>query len=745
MATNQNRIYEFGPCRVDTTERILLRDGRPVALTPKVFDTLVFFVENAGRLIEREELMDRLWPGTFVEEGNLAFNISVLRKALGEWENGHHYIKTVPKRGYRFVAPVQCVGAVREPTPQVAAAVQIVGAVREPPLQIAQSPSESHIPNALGGKRFRFALASAVLAITGALVYWLLRPLPTPVISRVRQLTHDSLEKLGPLLTDGPRLYFQEKRRNRWVPVSMLAAGGETSVAPIPSPSVVASDISADGSQFLGTDVSEDTDRLVTWPVTGGPAEYVGELRGWSAAWSPDGARIAYIDEKNRLMVTGRSGEAPREIRVAATGARWFPQWSSDGRKLRFSVQDPKSQTSSLWEVRTDGSSPPRVLSARTDAPIGLSAVGWTADSAFSFISSLGPEGPPPDRSGRGSGVDLWALRENCGLLFWRWRKPLPLAIGATRYFAPLPSRDGKSVFAIGSQSLRRLERHDQESGAFVPYLSGTAAADLDFSRDGNWVAYIRVPDHTLWRSKADGSDPRQLSSPNEFGEARRPHWSPDGSEIAFMGVSASQRYKAYVVPARGGIPQPLVPGDGEEGVPTWSRDGKSLVWGDPIDRRPPPEMTIHQLDLSTGRVTTLPDSSGFWTARWSPDGRYVAALAIDALTGDVQSHYPGAKFRASGLWLFDLNTKKWARLVFMIHIQELTWASDGKHIYFNTVGSNRAVYGVRIADGDVEPLLSLNGLSSDSDWAGVTPDGSPLVLRSVNFQEVYALDLTWR
>jgi DNA-binding winged helix-turn-helix (wHTH) protein len=92
--------------RLDAGERQLLRDGKPVQLAPKVFDTLVALVENSGRLVDKDELMTRLWPDTFVEEATLARNISDLRKALGESPSGDKYIETVPKGGYRFVAPV---------------------------------------------------------------------------------------------------------------------------------------------------------------------------------------------------------------------------------------------------------------------------------------------------------------------------------------------------------------------------------------------------------------------------------------------------------------------------------------------------------------------------------------------------------------------------------------------------------------------------------------------------------------
>ena len=99
--------YEFGPFRLDVAERRLLRDGMPMSLAPKVFDTLVALVDNSGRLLSKTDLMNGLWPDTFVEEATLARNISDLRRVLGESPGEYKYIETVPKAGYRFVAEVR--------------------------------------------------------------------------------------------------------------------------------------------------------------------------------------------------------------------------------------------------------------------------------------------------------------------------------------------------------------------------------------------------------------------------------------------------------------------------------------------------------------------------------------------------------------------------------------------------------------------------------------------------------------
>src|SRR5262249_5115847 len=107
MSNQARHFYEFGPFRLDVRERLLLRDGQVVSITPKAFDLLVVLVENSGHLLEKQELMRRLWSDSFVEEANLSYNVFALRKALGESNGDDRYIDTIPRRGYRFVGQVR--------------------------------------------------------------------------------------------------------------------------------------------------------------------------------------------------------------------------------------------------------------------------------------------------------------------------------------------------------------------------------------------------------------------------------------------------------------------------------------------------------------------------------------------------------------------------------------------------------------------------------------------------------------
>src|SRR4030095_16554084 len=106
MATPANKIFEFGPYQLDAAERVLLRHGRPVRLTLKAFDVLLLLVENRGHIVEKDQLMNRVWAGSFVEEGNLTVTVSMVRKAREENPDASGYVEPVPPRGYRFAAKV---------------------------------------------------------------------------------------------------------------------------------------------------------------------------------------------------------------------------------------------------------------------------------------------------------------------------------------------------------------------------------------------------------------------------------------------------------------------------------------------------------------------------------------------------------------------------------------------------------------------------------------------------------------
>jgi TolB-like protein/DNA-binding winged helix-turn-helix (wHTH) protein/Tfp pilus assembly protein PilF len=171
MNAPPGHVYEFGDFHLDAAKRLLWRDGVPVPLTPRVFETLLYMVEHHDTVLDKERLMEAVWPDSIVEENNLTQNISTLRRVFGETPGSHHYIVTVPGRGYRFVADVRLREAHEGPEPQ---------RIQEPAIEPAATETErvasvSQPEHAATSRSFRPLLlaTAAVLALSvAALFFW---------------------------------------------------------------------------------------------------------------------------------------------------------------------------------------------------------------------------------------------------------------------------------------------------------------------------------------------------------------------------------------------------------------------------------------------------------------------------------------------------------------------------------------------------------------------------------------------
>ena len=155
--------YEFGDFRLDTARRLLSRNGEPVSLTPRVFETLLYLVEHHDAVLDKERLMEAVWPDTIVEENNLAQNISTLRRLFGETPGAHRFIATVPGRGYRFVAEVRTAQETNTPVEHSI----LAPALSEP--VVAQAPA---IVLARETRPFAVALLLILTLLTGAILFW---------------------------------------------------------------------------------------------------------------------------------------------------------------------------------------------------------------------------------------------------------------------------------------------------------------------------------------------------------------------------------------------------------------------------------------------------------------------------------------------------------------------------------------------------------------------------------------------
>jgi Tol biopolymer transport system component len=251
-------------------------------------------------------------------------------------------------------------------------------------------------------------------------------------------------------------------------------------------------------------------------------------------------------------------------------------------------------------------------------------------------------------------------------------------------------------------------------------------------SRDGESVVYVTHPERTLWAARKDGSDKRQLTFPPMDVDGAA--CSPDGKWVAFRGRTrlGGNPMKIFLMPFQGGQPAAITSEDAEQGIASWSPDGKRLTFGDVPEAYEHPMGTevIRLYDVETRSFSVLPDSGGLWTSRWSPDGRYISALTI-----------VGQK-----LQLFDFETHTW-RSTEAERVNNPNWSRDGRYIYYDTDAKPRALRRVRVADGQVEELINLDTFPTVVAywWSGLAPDDSPLILRTIGAAEIYSLELKTR
>jgi eukaryotic-like serine/threonine-protein kinase len=562
------------------------------------------------------------------------------------------------------------------------------------------------------GRTWAAVSGGALIAITAIVAYLLTRPAVGPRVLRTVQLTHTNRQKSG-VVTDGTRLYFVDDGASL---AQVSVTGGETAPIPtsLPSPSFVSLlDISPDGSSLLMKTAQGVVTEGLLWtvPVLGGAARRLGNLEGHAGAWSPDGKKIAY-SKGNEIFLANSDGSEPQRL-LKTAGVTDNIRWSPDGTMLRFTVNDPQMNNRSIWQAASDGRNLHPLLPGWNNPPNECCGA-WTPDGRYFVFQAV-----------RDGTANVWVLDEHRGPFRSTRQEPVQLTTGPMNIGAPVPSRDGKRLFVQAWQPRGELVRYDAKSRQFAPYLLGISALGLDFSRDGEWVAYNDGSDGTMWRSKVDGSQKLQLALPPM--QAYLPRWSPDGKQIAFFGHPPGEPWQIYVVPAAGGSPEPIYRSEYNLADPNWSPDGKSLIFGE--NAKSNQGSAVYVLDMKTRTASKLQGSEGLFSPRWSPDGRYVVALTLDSLN----------------LMLFDFMNQKWTELAKML-VSYPNWSRDGRYVYFDgNLGDEEGYFRVQISDRKLERIFSLKGFQQADGafgyWSGLAPDESLLFVRDASIQEIYALD----
>ena len=561
------------------------------------------------------------------------------------------------------------------------------------------------------------ALGFVALAVLVAIILFVRSPGSPPVVISSLQITNDGASKRS-LVTDGTRLYFSEHQSGHSVLMQVSASGGETAPVPISLPSADIYDFYPGHSELLVKGVAEGSE--TEWPVwilavPGGSLRPVGNVLAHDATWAPDGQHIVYA-RNSTLYICNADGTDSREL-ITVPGIPLAPRFSPDGHRLRFTIRNTSQRTSSLWEVQADGTGLHPLLPDWNKPSQEFGGI-WTPEGKYFLFESA------HDHT-----QNIWALRQGGALFRKTATAPTQLTVGPLMFSNPTPSPDGKKLFVIGQQRRFDLIRMDGKS-QFSLYVPGVSAGEADILRNGEWMTYVAHPELTLWRSKPGGSSRTQLTyAPMQ---AHIPRFSPDGTQIAFMASRPGKPWKIFTMPAEGGTPHEVTAGDHNQGDPTWTPNGDSIVFaGMPwLEYGSATGPNIHIVDIKTAQITDVPGSENLFSPRCSLDGRHLAALSADS----------------TKLMLYNMEKKTWTQLAASRFGFE-NWSHDGKYLYAEDYSDQTDdLVRVNVANGKLERLFSLKEVPRGFDpwefWVGLAPDDSPLLMRDRSTQEIYSLDV---
>jgi DNA-binding winged helix-turn-helix (wHTH) protein len=729
-----DRSFRFGPFELSERDGELRKNGIRIKLQEQPFRVLVELVANAGKVVSREELQQRLWSqDTFVDfDTGLNTAIRKIRLALDDDAEHPHYLETLARRGYRFIAQVVEAPPAPNSSAALAAGTRLPDSIpilvsqislHSPPQVASKSHSDSSPAGLLPEKlraspakasqaehsaRWKWVATGAVAALLVAAAFWGTRPPADAVVESVTQITDDGQAKgvFDSLQSDGSRLYFNEGRRGDLHIAQVAVTGGAISIIPTPLVDAQPGGVARDGSFLSVLQGGAAPPGHPVWkvPLPAGEPVRIGNLKGQDTSVTPDG-RIM-VGYEGDLFIVDADGSNLRKLVSGMDGWVGNPAMSSDLKQIAFTFY-PHGGGASIYLVNSDGSDSREVAAS----PDLFCCSQWTADDRYLLFET------------RAKIVqEIWYMPVRRS--WWQPRVPprklaaLPLSL-----HDPMPNpRDPKTVFALGNKERGELVRLDLKTKKFGPFLPGISATDVVFSKDGQWIAYNAFPEMTLWRSRVDGSDRLQLSF-EMAGEEKS--FSTDGKSVAF---SPSGKPMS-LINIEGGEARPITQDKGASFL-DYSPDGRQIAFTTPG--------AYNVMDVATGQRISIPAQGDLWGGRWIGDNKLVAMLAS-----------------RSGFKLLDLKSHTWSDWAIDPATNSISrWgvSPDHQYLYYATSGVDPQLMRVRIGENRAESVISLKDFRFAMlvQWVGsdlrinFVPDGSPLLLRDRGSDEIYALTIRW-
>lgn len=716
------RIVRFGVFQLNVEARELRKHGVRIRLRGQSFAVLAMLLERPGEIVTREELCRRLWSEeTFVDfEQGLNGAIQKLRTALHDSPESPRYIETVPRVGYRFIAPVEVLANPEILLPTASFAVQ-------EELTALDRPSETIKAAQTAARHWTAHLAVPLLVVAAALSLIpvarsvFTAPAPAITVGAAHRLTmSSSADRWGRINSDGLRVFFLERKGAAWNAMQVSVSGGDPQPLPVPFSNTRILAVSPNGAEFLMAPFTSRVDPLALWrvPVVGGTPQRVGTVLADDASYSPDGKQLVFSDSAG-VYTVGVDGLNPRLI-VPLAGIKDSLGWAPNGRTIRFTVHNYSHDlpvSSAIFEADANGTNLHPLLPDWEKEPQQCCG-RWAPDGRFYAFVSHNHEGSQ----------GIWLLAESHASLV----KPVPqvlLKAGAVVFDQPAPSRDSRHLFVFGSNERQQYALYDPHTGATQGMFAGSGEARwVSFSPDGTWAVCVNDVSE-MWRSNIDSAQ-RMMLVPASF-HPRLPRISPDGKQIVFQGFqSANEPWGLYTVSATGGLPVRLDAGQASASAPEWSPDGGKIAYASSAGDGGSPTLFI--LQLATHSSTKLTGSEGLFRTFWSPDSRYLIGASDDG----------------SQLRLFDWSTHNWQTLAAGKLFGSPAWSPDSRFVYVqDLLESDQPVHRLSIPGLQSKrvdacaPLLA--GDVHRCGLEGISPRGELLFRLSRGDHDLYSLDLS--
>jgi Tol biopolymer transport system component/DNA-binding winged helix-turn-helix (wHTH) protein len=701
-------FYAFDSFRVDTAKSVLLENDGLVSLTPKAFELLLVLVQRPGRVLKKDELLELVWPNTFVDENNLPRTISALRKALGEDPTEHKYIVTVPGQGYRFVADV------REIEAQDAE-------INQPPLELFThlTAQTNHTVNGhqdvansrtseVWSHRVGLIAGAIALALGGAVIAYLVfrSSPPSAQLSSQRklwQLTFEPGLEIEPAWSPDSRFvaFSSDQSGNFDIWVRSLGEGNSIQVTKSAAHDWQP-DWSPDGQSLVFRSEREGGGLFIVPALGGNERKLCGF--GYRPRWSPDGSQILFYTSpfpgvaKSKFYVMSPNGGNPQEVLTDFTSEFAFPlrvAWHPDGHHISVWGNHLKLGWS-FWTVSIeDGGAVQSQIDSRVTAQFREAAITF-AD--FVWL----PSGQGVIFEGEAQGVrNLWKIKVDPKTMRWA-DGPERLTTGAGKDTDIILSPDGRKLaFSI------RNERNRLWTFPFDPVsglvkgngqpitVSGSSALQPGLSRDGKLLVFRkqRGTKEELWAKSLDSGEETLLAPADDF-SLTNPIWSHDGSQLIFIRTNPSKLGQTEIAPQLdrtlalrifGGSDEQVItsPMHGKLSPTDWTPDGKFILASS--DWKTPERVALCLFSLNAAPnaetqmqvIASHPDYN-LWQGRFSPDGRWISFNAYKATDGAVSTVYVVPA--SGGPWIPITEGKYWD--------DKPRWSPDGKTIYFT---SNRS------------------------------------------------------